>query len=383
MALMNLLDRSVAMTYQRSRDQLIGSHWCEAWTGVIIEDPTPSIQNLPSRSHEPKVLGVSKRGNFGIPIARPVDLLSFAAYHGLHCYVEYLLDSPVGRRSLNIADYLLGCVVAGWEGRYQPSHLQLISALLKRGVNPDMESLEGTVWGGFLERMYDACIHGRHPELNQGLKTTAQDFLESGANVNEEVFHDVYIYRSDEATNVASSTLLRLTQCVVRLRLSTLLILYRGLAKDPEFSKIEDICTSSGATLDSECTHMFLNVKDEEGRERWLDSNLSEQQQSQLVDLDAWNEPSEIREAPSNSADIFGLRQCELQELFQELEMEKLYKEARMEEENRVNNDDGDDDDSENDWKTVPEEPSISLSKPSTPEAEGPSHSSQSSQFEN
>ena len=134
-ALMDLLDQSMAIFYQRSQGKPSNTHWCRAWD-----------------------YSKDKSRDDGIPNISPTDFLGFAAWYGLGLYVEYILSkreitstksyySQSRRRTCSTVDYLLGCVLHGLShysktAYFFPepvSYLKLITALLKRGANPTDE----------------------------------------------------------------------------------------------------------------------------------------------------------------------------------------------------------------------------------------------------
>lgn len=130
-ALMDLIDRSITTLCQISWDQPSDTHWCRLW----------------------------RSGNYhhNDRISYAVDFLGFAAWSGLGQYVEYILGSQSEQRTADTVDYLLRCSVHGLKIIRSDSfaEFKLIQTLLKRGADPNMENLDRTPWGLFLQELYE------------------------------------------------------------------------------------------------------------------------------------------------------------------------------------------------------------------------------------
>lgn len=281
-ALMDLLDHSLAMLCQRSPDQPSDLHWCRAWDLPRCFGNSDRSKLLISRYfREPKFDGTLT--------PYPVDLLGFAAWSGLHNYVEHVLDSQSGRQNRSTTDYLLNCTVDGLgrKGWRLDSYMKMTLALLKRGANPNLKNSEGTVWGSYLRKLYRLCYGanidlGQPFEVSEVLDTghwgTVREFLGSGANVNEEVC--LVLNNSDIRESEAHSSSwgpLYLTKYGVSLRVSALSVLQQCFAKTSILSEIEGTCIASGAFSRFECSELRFEfeVQTDLTLRKWRDMELS------------------------------------------------------------------------------------------------------------
>ena len=380
-ALMDLLDRSLAMLCQRS-GQPSDLHWCRAWGFPDTFGPSDSSSSLKSKTQH-----TSEPSNDGILTPYPVDFLGFAAYFGLHKYVEHILDLQSGRQNTSIADYLLSCAVDGFRVKYRmeatKSYMKLISALLKRGANPNMKSLESTVWGSFLRKLYDlyywdGSSYGKASEILQLVfLDTVREFIGSGANVNE-----TFCLILDETVDpqFRSGTLIpsSVESYRISLQISSLSILQQFFAKIPILSEIEDACITSGALSYFECTEISFSVFMGEDF-RWVDSRLSEQQLRQFSHaLD-----QRLREFAGDFGKKLHTFERQIVELFQELDIELLYEQVRREKEHQgLPNQEqkSQEKESSDDIERTSDESNIHA--PESHTEEGPSHSTHTSQVE-
>ena len=325
-ALMTLLNRSMTLLYERSPAQPPEVHWCRAW-------------KVPKSCYDDFTLSASDIKNDEYMARFPVDFLGFAALFGLGRYVEHILDSQSGPWKPGTMEYLLGCNMYGfsrfrYSKRILSSQLQLVVALLKRGADPNTEVLGSTVWGYFLRTLYNLYFYGYESALLEAEWTnTALVFLGSGANVNERtccqlnsrrrwrhegVYHHLLFSRSVE-----------LLQYRIKLHLSARSILQQCFSRNSYFSEVEQTMTASGATLYLECTEIiFSTIKMKEGPWIQIKSELSKQQ---LKMFSTVLEES-LQTAIPNPKEYFRLIDEQVLELFQMLDMEKLYEEAREEE---------------------------------------------------
>ena len=250
-ALMDLLDRSVAMLCRRFPGQPSNNHWCRAWRW-----PYPFYSPMPSPLCKWKIQR-SEPKNDGNSAIYPVDFLGFAAWYGLHKYVEHTIDTQSGRRNLDTMNYLLSCAVGGFnapseEYQVMNGRYTLLLTLLKRGADPSINSSEGTIWGFFLQKLHKACYTSYEMEI-LAATDAIQAFVGSGANVNERICFTLddsgQITSYDGVRRSVSSTPLRLTAYSIRLHLSALSALKQCFAESPEISGIEEAFIASGASL--------------------------------------------------------------------------------------------------------------------------------------
>ena len=242
-ALMDLLDRSVAMLYQRREGHLTGFHWCKVWC----------------RNSD-----------------LPVDFLGFAAFSGVHRYVELKFDSQSECRNRSNANYLLSCAVDGLRINYDRPILKLVSALLKRGADPNSEIPKGTVWGVFLETMHDLWIRNIDDDDGEDWENTLRTFFESGVNVTQRVCYTSHFFLPYK-THLSSPRRLKSDMVAVTLELSALSVLQHCFGDSPEYLELQDAMIASGASSYSKCTDLQFEVSGSE-HPRWLNSKVSKEQ---------------------------------------------------------------------------------------------------------
>ena len=378
-ALVDLLDRSLAMLYQRSRGQLTDFHWCKAWT-----DP---------RDYSDSLCSFNLEDSLTTPTTGPVDFLGFAASCGLRRYVEHSLESQFERRDPGMVEYLLSCTIDGLKVYYLYSsgNLKLISSLLKRGADPNMESFNGTAWVSFLQTLHkEWCWRTWAQDPYDSYEETwwgnaLQAFLESGSHVKERICGNVVQNFLEDVTHPPSSTPLRLTRFVIKLRLSALSVIQESFAGSPKFPEIMHSCIASGASLYTECTGVFFVIGDESDNSPYLDSKLSTQQLSQIADT--WEDLIE-----SHAIDPFKKRRMlnrQVVKLFQESDRESLYEQyeqARREKpfQGRVmEGEESHEGESANKIESTSDASSLSAQDSHTPEVEGPSPSAPTSEPHN
>ena len=314
-ALMNLVDRSITILWERSQDHLPDVHWCREW-GYF-----------------------SKMKQSEISAPDPVDFLGFAAYSGLSKYVEYTMDSQLTPWKGRDADYLLICAVGGLGGglsayaKFSPQ-LQLISMLLERGASPsmNMKYSDGNVWSLFLQSLYilsDKIFYHQEAEW----RSTTSAFLRSGVNVNEKIHFNLGTASCllididwSSVAHLASSMPMTLLDFSIRLQLSARVIIEHLLTHHANFLEIRDAFIDAGAVSYIECTKISLKVNHGQKRTRWLDSRLSTQKLDQFVS--PYKERIKTAEEPSESFDFSETFDKQIVDLFQELDIETLYEEA-------------------------------------------------------
>ena len=320
LALMDLINRSITLLCERSRNQQPDSHWCRVWGDyndwMYFDDPfnydTPRIGR-----HQPR-----KDWFF------PVDFLGFTAWHGLDKYIEHALDSDWERRKPGTADYLLGCTVNGFSAKYSPqgplfssSHHTVIEALLNRGADPNTKLFKGTVWSFFLRVFHHLYSYYYLPQWEFApLRNSVLAFLRSGSNVNEKLYCN--IVRNSHATYSEDSPSFFLIEYWINLHLSARSILQRLFAKSPEFSEIEHTLIASGACLYSECTKIFFHVvKGADRHGRWVNLRPSEQQLNRATE--AWE-----KDLARDQDKRYKILNRQLVALFREVDIPQLYEQA-------------------------------------------------------
>ena len=349
-ALMDLLNRSITMLCERSRGPPPDIHWCKVWRPVDYR--------------------------YGGRISYVVDFLGFAAWSGLDKYVEYILGSQSEQRTADTVDYLLRCSVHGLKiirsGSF--AEFKLIQTLLKRGADPNMENLDRTPWGVFLQELYEQYF-GWHWDLRNCLADSwwhsVKAFLGSGANVNEKTHCRLdRNFAAPNVTHSVNSSSRVMTSYTIRLRLSARSVLQQLLAKSPNFFETEDILIASGASLYLECTDLFFAHD--------VDSKLSMQQLKLLTDtcekyLHATKEPWAQR---------LEMLDSHVRQLFEELDIEQLCEQDEELESSPAQEEHSQEDKNTTNTDRSCDEPNIDAPESPTCEAEGPTRSSYSSQEE-
>lgn len=300
-ALMDLIDRSITLLYERSRDQQLHSHWCRVW------HPYKRLVSL-------KDLRVRCTDEFDKDDLCRVEFLGLAAWIGLDKFVEHILDSQTGRHRASITNWLLSCTINERQlgGRLVVPRLSLITALLKRGADPNTKVLERTMWNLFLSKLHEWYYERKDDSTSESTRSTSINtvlaFLRNGANVNEKAYCKVSGYIAD--LEAAHS---------VKLQLSARSILQRCLAGRPEFSEIEDILIASDAYFYVKCVKISFLV-DKGGDRRWVDSKPSEEQSNQVIK--AWDK---CFGSPQKAPEVF---KPQLLELYRELDIPRLFEQA-------------------------------------------------------
>lgn len=354
-ALMDLLNRSITMLCQRSPGQPSNLHWCRAWGFPVrfassdtssdsllhIEPSFPMSVPRTQRNDEPP--------NDGILTPYPVDLLGFAAWCGVHKYVEHSLDSQLGLQDFRTADYLLSCAVNGLGLRNMgvPWHLNLIKALLNRRVDPNKKTFSSTVWGSFLRRLHDWCqgtrlgrrdmdfkLHEERGDIElqalNGFKLsskawgdTARAFLQNGAHVNEKIWYIAGSSFYEGRELVVNSGPVTLYSYAICLHLSALSVLQHCFAYSSAFSEMADICSASGASYHSECIALSLRVA-RRGECDWVEMKLSKQQKGQFLHFLEQLLTAPAETSNNDRCDAF------------ELGIEEIYREYDMQQQNDI-----------------------------------------------
>lgn len=329
-SLMKLLDRSITMLWHHYPNMLSNLHWCRAWTYSKRVDYLESVLPLPlsvSRTQHDFELR-----NEGILSPYPADFLGFAAWFGVYKYVEHTIESQSGRQNPNTANYLLNCAVGGLGNSTDDIlwYLKLISALLKRGADPNTETPEGTVWGFFLQKMHNWFsldkILGRLSRDDSvlddtGWSNTARAFLENGANVNKRICYKLgpkpfyYVAHLDDPIAL-------LAEYDIGLHLSATSVLQQCFANSPKLSGIEGPYIAAGSSLYFECTAVSFRV----GEKGWIDSNLSKQHLKQLSHVSE----QLLRASREDRMKRHQAFKRQIVDLFHDFDMQQLHEQRRL-----------------------------------------------------
>ena len=381
LALMDLINRGVTLLWEDIPGQPPNLHWCKVWGKPL--GPFFWKNEMLIRA---KVLRATRPVNYQPLIFQPVDFLGLAAWYGLDKYVQHMLDLQSRKWESGTADYLLSCSVGGLAESYAVisylklivALLKLIAALLKRGADPNIGLLEGTVWGVFLELLHTHCLLNyekkwQSSELRIYWSNTVKAFLESGANVHETIYN--YFYDFWSLKGVTHSEILPLftwNAYGIELHLSTRSVLQWCFAKEPNFFEVEDPLIASGATLYFECTRLICEAFKGEVM-KWVDPEPSEQQLNQLTNI------CEQGPLQHKMLERLIIEMCQNADFEQLFEQARTYQELQYKfcQEGRLEEDQGG-------TKTDSNNESSSIDAPASPtdEAEGSFHSAYSSQPE-
>lgn len=347
-ALMNLINRSITLLYERSSGQQPDSHWCRVW----------------------RPIGPEKDDFY------PANFLGLVAWYGLDRNIEHILDSSSKLQTASTATYLLSCTVGGLQHCYfgQAQHLNLITGLLKRGADPNTKALEVTAWSLFLQEFHDRSFDDSAVpwQLPKAINTLLA-FLESGVNVNEKAYCPVFRDVDDQkVVHSEDSPPIMLLRYSIKSHLSARSILQRCLAERPEFSEIEGILVASGAYLCVERVEISFHV-DKGEDDRWVHPKPSEEQLNQVT---------KTLEKHLGYVEEREVLERQIVELFRQSDIPQLYEQAVLDAESELQlryAEESQEDQSSTDTDDVSN--SSSTNEPSSPnlEDEGPSHSARSS----
>ncbi|KAL9132773.1 MAG: hypothetical protein Q9175_006048 [Cornicularia normoerica] len=188
-AVCEYLELAMKILDQERGEPLPESHWCTRIDGWNIQywQKTPKLEDhiFYSHSNESREEAASR-----LVSEQPIDYLSFAASRGLKFYVQQQMNLlPADLHSRN-AEYLLCCTLGSVFWVYEtrdrwaqiPRFLDLACTLLNYGANPNLPTVEGTIWGQFLALMfaeYDlGCVD------RNAWRTVFKCFIEHGADTN-------------------------------------------------------------------------------------------------------------------------------------------------------------------------------------------------------
>ena len=283
LALMDLVNRSIILLWDRSLGQPSNIHWCKVWAKPLHS----SMRNQHVIFKFVKRLRANIPFNHQFSVCQPVDFLGLAAWYGLDKYVLHMLDLQSRKWESGTENYLLSCSVGSLsEANALVSKLKLIAALLKRGADPNMGIPKGTVWGLFLKMLH----HFHSDESLQNFEmtktywsNTSKAFLERGANAHEKTYS--FVRDHDYGRHYLEiSPLVKLFGSMIELHLSARSVLQQCFAKDAKFLEVEDPLIAAGATLYSKCSDVILGVSYGE-MPKWIDPKPSRQQLSQIANL--------------------------------------------------------------------------------------------------
>ena len=339
-SLMEFLDRSITVLWHDYLSFPSTFHWCRAWTySKRVGRPESVLPlTLPVSRTQPDF----ELRNEGILSFYPVDFLGFAAWSGVYKYVEHTIEAQSGRQNPNTANYLLNCAIGGLPNSIDGIlwYFKLISALLKRGADPNTENPEGTVWGLFLQRMH--CGFSLDKILGRlfyddsilddtGWSDTARAFLESGANVDKKICYKLSLRPFYDVAHLVNPITLKLTEYEIGLHLSATSVLQQCFGYNPKLSGIGGPSIAAGSSLYFECTVVSFMVGNWEGH-HWIDLSLSKQQLRQLSRvLDQLLRAS--RESLKEPHRAF---KRQIKDLFDESDMQQLYDQKRLQDSERV-----------------------------------------------
>ena len=318
-ALMELIDQSITLLWEQSMDWSSNLHWCRAW-GHAYNSLPKHIGLSIGGSGEPR--------NDRVPDTNTNDFLGFAAWHGLEKYVAHVIDLQSDQlERASTVDYVLSCCLGGIRYRYatRSPHFKLMTALLKRGADPNMGLLRGTIWGSFLE-----FLHTWYPDMihsEDDLKDSIEAFLRSGAEVNKKIYyhhHEVHDFEAVIHTE-NPSPIVWLDGWSIRLRLSARLFLQQCFAKS-DFLEIENSLIAAGAVSHVKCIKIILRVrmKVDKVDARWVHPKLSKQQLNQFTET--WK--NHIQNPARNRNKVRELLDRQIIELSQNINIHELYEEA-------------------------------------------------------
>lgn len=345
-ALMNLINRSITLLYERSSGQQPDSHWCRVW----------------------RPIGPEKDDFY------PADFLGLVAWYGLDRYIEHILDSSSKLQTASTATYLLSCTVGSLHHLFEPAqHFDLITGLLKRGADPNIKALEVTAWSLFLqifhERNFDGFAESWQPTQ---VINTLLAFLESGVNVNEKAYCMLYRdFRDQKVVQTEDSPPIVWVGYSIKVHLSARSILQRCFAERPEFPEIARILVASGAYLYEKCVEISFYVR-KGGDQRWFDSKPSEEQLNQVTQT-LEKHLGYVEESEVLDRQLVGLfRQSNIPQLYEQAPRSTRWGVRSFQQEESQDQSNTDTDHVSN---------SSSTNEPSSlnPEDEGPSHSARSS----
>lgn len=361
-ALMDLINRSITLLYERSQDQPSDGHWCRVWG-----------------PHEKRYLSWEEWRNRRTDELEEdalcrMDFLGLVAWHGLDRYIEHIHDSSSKWQTAGTASYLLSCTVGGLQETFiSAQHLNLIAALLKRGADPNTKVKEGTAWSFFLRLLHNWYSNDESISQSTSCINTILAFLRNEANVNEKSNCGVYRGFSDqEVVHSEEPPRIVLQDYLIKLHLSARSILQQCLAERPEFSEIENILIASSAYFYEKCVEIVFFVG-KGGDGHWVHPKPSKEQLSQVT---------KTLEKHLGDVEEREVLKRQVVELFRELDIPQLLEQKALDEESESESpyeEQSQEDQSSTDTDQVSNSPSTNEPSSLNPEDEGPSHSARPS----
>lgn len=165
-ALMDIIDRSVTFLWEQNAEMPSDVHWCRTW-GYTFPMRQPFFEPVMS----PKAASESRNSHVSAP--QMVDFLGFVASCGLDQYVELVLVSQSSWRTSHAVDYLLRYSTFGFRSQQvspTTQYLKLMSALLKRGADPNITCSDMTAWEIFLRELENWPMRQDHIRCVDGYR---------------------------------------------------------------------------------------------------------------------------------------------------------------------------------------------------------------------
>ena len=245
-ALMDLMNQSLTMLYERSTMRPLDRHWSR---GLYLGNYRVRLKTV--------IDDVSRC---------PLNFLSLTVFNGIVKYAEHIIDSQSGDLKSDTIKCLLNCFLEVSFELLDPrleDYLNLIFGLLQRGADPNFNGPGGTIWHALLDELwrlenrFNKCVIPRSRLWTDIILIC----LRNGAKINKWIFCDLET-PTIGVTHLASSRPIKMTHYAIMLHLSPRSVLHECFAKRPEYSEIEDILEASGASLCSRCIGVWCVIKD-------------------------------------------------------------------------------------------------------------------------
>ena len=244
-ALSEKIDEVVTMLDQQFLGRPSDTHWCTRW-GFPQKIEVSKDRPLPENS-------------FQIPPIVPLDFLSFATYHGLYLYVIDTIRTRLERDDPDSMSVLLHFAASNFS--MTSFCLKLVTALLRRGANPNVASYieHFSVWTQFLVHMTEHAEMKYPRAMEDQVTSAARTFIESGADVNAKVLSlhmdpFAWIINSD-----VGAELKRFEGAYVEAHVSVLAFLQDATAPLSVFDEIREMCIARGALWTSKSSSLVIS----------------------------------------------------------------------------------------------------------------------------
>ena len=271
--LCELLDRTMLILHRSHPDWSPETHWCMRWgrladLSLRVQDAASSSPILSSRSSsrdsfysapsEPTV-----PGDYNSAPTQSMNLLNFAASHGLYLYVHHTLDFSHRSVSSETLDFLLYCSIFSTEpiGYRVQAMSETVLELLRRGANPNSKFMGKTAWGEYLAFMtivwnvfLEETFRPRIPRIDiRPLALPTIALIEHGA--------DVGVVRSFQNNTLWPFEIdPSFFDCSFDLQASPLSTIELCMRHDPEMPRIRKLCDTRGAIRYLKCTNLRFKV---------------------------------------------------------------------------------------------------------------------------